>query len=43
MDTPNNVVPHPTKSQIAAYYLLICIFLGIGIYILVQGISNFWQ
>jgi hypothetical protein len=43
MDNPHSELPHPTKSQKAAYYLLASIILGMGIYYLVQGIAQFWH
>jgi hypothetical protein len=43
MDPPHGDLPHPTKSQRAAYYLLVSIILGTGIYFLVEGISQFWH
>jgi hypothetical protein len=41
MDSPHGDLHHPTKLQRAAYYLLVSTILGIGIYFLVQGISQF--
>ena len=41
MNTPHGDLPHPTKTQKAAYYLLILFVLGMGVYFLVQGFSQF--
>lgn len=41
MDTPHGDLPQSTKSQKAAYYLLVSIIVGIGIFFLVQGIFQF--
>ena len=38
MEKPFNDLPHPTTSQKVAYYLLVSILLGSGVYFLVQGI-----
>jgi hypothetical protein len=43
MNTPQGDFPRQTKSQKAAYYLLVSIIFGTGIYLLVQGISEFWH
>ena len=43
MDTPQDETSHPTASQKAAYSLLVIILMGIGIFFLVQGISQFWS
>ena len=43
MDTPRGESSHPTTSQKAAYYLLVIILIGIGIFFLVQGIYQFWH
>lgn len=40
MDTSHNNLPSPTKSQRIAYLLLVIVILGIGLYILAQGISQ---
>jgi hypothetical protein len=42
LDTSHNNFSHPTNPQKAAYYLLVSIILGIGIYFLGQGLFQFW-
>jgi hypothetical protein len=42
MDAPHDDLSHATKLKNATYYLLVSIIFGIGIYFLVQGISQFW-
>lgn len=40
MDNLYHEYPHPTKLHKAAYYLLACIFLGIGVFFIAQGIAQ---
>ncbi len=41
MIIPHKDVPHSTKLQKAAYYLLALILFNIGVFFIIQGISNF--
>jgi hypothetical protein len=41
MESPHDNLHHPTKSQKAAFYLLVSFILGTGIYFLAQGIAQF--
>jgi hypothetical protein len=41
MDSPHGDLHHPNKLHRAAYYLLVSIILGTGIYFLLEGISLF--
>lgn len=38
MEKPYTDLPHPTKSQKVAHYLLASILLGLGVFFLIQGI-----
>jgi len=41
MDYPSRELPRRTKLQKAANFLMVSIFMGIGIYLFVQGLSQF--
>jgi hypothetical protein len=42
MDNHYGDYPHPTQLHKAAYYLLASIFLGTGVFFIVQGIAQLW-
>jgi hypothetical protein len=42
MDTSHKLIPLPTKSQKTAFYVVVSIVSGMGIYFLAQGLSQLW-